>query len=767
MSVGDHRWTLAPVLVLRHAGLPFDWVESLGAAPAVLDACDALLAIEDELAPLLGAEAAGRLVSALETGRGAKVPRPAREAVARWREAWDRLTEAHAADRRRLRARLRALAGDPRFRDAVFTSNPGMYDAMLAGYLDRDDVPDTARHRRTERQIYSYLQRFCAKNETASAFGPMGYGSLGDGEGLRVEPAGPRRRRAFLTHWAVTELASAAARDKALAPHVPVRMGLLTVRDGDRLTIAGTDTAIRLDATQTRLTDLLAKDGPSSLAALARTAALPLRAVADALRPLLAVGAVLRSFDVPNETVDPLPGLRAALSALPPVPARDAWTARLDELAAHCDRFAAAAGDVEARREALAELEAAFTAATGAPPRRGAGAVYADRLVLFEEASSPFRIEIGTDLAEALTRVLEPALESSAAFGDRVQADHRRRMAKVVREATGPLGFLDYARLARPDGESGGRFSPMEPVAVPGLGGQHVRLDARAFGEPEPGERYALPDVCLAAPDAEAASRGEYRVMVARVHHHLLLTGWLGTFHPDPAAFDRIAAEWLERQDGRVIGLATSRRNKGFYRFPGPRLVFTAGDPDARTDNVPAAACTVEVREGRPVLLDPHGRPRQLYPVLNDLTTYPPFAALSPPSVLHAPLTGETDRHLGRVGIGDACYQRERWTLDGRELPVVQPGPGPLLTLRRLARTHGLPRFVFARLASERKPFLVDTTCPFAADLLAHLAAHRTTRSVRFEEMYPGPDELWLRDASGRYTSELRMQLTRRPVEAA
>jgi hypothetical protein len=150
--------------------------------------------------------------------------------------------------------------------------------------------------------------------------------------------------------------------------------------------------------------------------------------------------------------------------------------------------------------------------------------------------------------------------------------------------------------------------------------------------------------------------------------------------------------------------------------------------------------------------------------MLNDLTTYAPFAALSPPSVLHAPVRGDTG-HLGRVTIGDACYQRERWLLDAASLPAGGRGPATLLGLRRLARAHGLPRFVFARIEAERKPVLVDTASPFAAELLGHLLGGERDGAggsrVLVEEMYPGPDELWLRDDAGRYTCELRMQLTR------
>jgi hypothetical protein len=61
-------------------------------------------------------------------------------------------------------------------------------------------------------------------------------------------------------------------------------------------------------------------------------------------------------------------------------------------------------------------------------------------------------------------------------------------------------------------------------------------------------------------------------------------------------------------------------------------------------------------------------------------------------------------------------------------------------------------------VAGERKPFLVDTTSPFALELLRH---HARGGLAHLEEMSPGPDELWLRDARGRYTFELRIQATR------
>lgn len=82
-----------------------------------------------------------------------------------------------------------------------------------------------------------------------------------------------------------------------------------------------------------------------------------------------------------------------------------------------------------------------------------------------------------------------------------------------------------------------------------------------------------------------------------------------------------------------------------------------------------------------------------------------------------------------------------------------------LLAVRRATREAGWGRFVFVRSNTERKPYLIDTQCPFALEILRHLA--RNAERLTLEEMLPGPEDLWLRDERGRYTFELRMQAER------
>src|SRR5205085_9987025 len=113
---------------------------------------------------------------------------------------------------------------------------PGMYSNGRVPYVDRRAAgPRTSDVRRTERQLTMYLQRFCARNDTAAFFGPVDYGSVA--EPVRPAPARPGARhvlrcRAFLAHWAVSSLASAIAADPELRPNLVPRLNPAFLLDG-------------------------------------------------------------------------------------------------------------------------------------------------------------------------------------------------------------------------------------------------------------------------------------------------------------------------------------------------------------------------------------------------------------------------------------------------------------------------------------------------------------------------------------------------------
>jgi hypothetical protein len=751
------EWRLGDVFVLRHAGMPFEWLEELGVSEDTADAADRALAIEEAIAEDVRTRtderAARRVESAFVDGNVASLTarerRAAGDALRRWESAVAAFVRLYDDDYDRLRRRLRSRAGHPKVREAVFLSSPDMYEDVWEPYVEGEEPPSNSRYRRVERQVYSYLQRFCAKNETTSFFGPIAYGETRGGRGLTVRRGREPVRRTAVSYWAVNELARSVAADRRLRAHVPLRATAgCTVEDGTVWTpLHG---AVAIDP-ETEAVFRAVESHRPTLAELSARLAAPLPDVVRRVTPLLRLGAAVRSFEIDGETFMPLESLTAAVAALPGGEARAQWSKDLAELDALRAEFEAAA--FPRRRSLLTAIEDLFTRLTGVAARRGAGETYADRLVLSEEARSSFELTLGAELARDLEARLAPALEVSAAYGDAVQDSYVREASATFGPEDSETGFLSYAAHTRPEAVEGSRFAPT-PVTLD----RHA-LETGTHDRSRPGGRYALVDLCLEMADA-AGEPPAFDLVLSRVHHHLLVWGWLSAFFPDRRRFERSVRSWLD-DDGDAAGLvalAFPRRNKGFYSFPGPRLAYAGPPPASDWEVLRGSAFRVARRGKSVVLLDADGRERTLYLALADFTTYPPLAALSHPLVLHPRIepSGEED---ARLVVGRAILQRHRWRVEAREMPARGGGPVSFLALRRCARRRRLPRFVFVRFAHERKPFLVDTLSPFAAHLLVHL--FRAGGPAVFEEMSPGPDGLWLRDDDGRYTCELRAQVLR------
>jgi hypothetical protein len=749
------RWELGRVFVVRHAGMPFDWLEGLAAPADLLDAAAAVLDAEEALPATTGPDRAD--VRALRvhavTARG---PASGQQARQRWAEAVEAFSEAFArADEAACEA-LRAVLREPSVREAVFLSNPQVYRNMLVPYLEAS-TPLNARWRRVRRQLYTYVQRFCAKNETVSFFGPMAYARtvsdqlMPDGV-ARLRTDLPRRRRVFVAHWAAREVAAAVARDRRLRAVLPFRRTGLPVRPG-------VDPWLDDDGWDA----LLGPDG-ASLTALAGLRGVPVRDVAVRVQPLVACGYLEFGLAPAPYELAPLDVLAAALRGLPGEAAAD-WARRVAAFAALVQAVERA--PFPERVDAVDALEAEFGTLTGQSARRGQGAVYADRAVFYEECSSAFALEIGAGLAARWAERVTAALELSVAHG----AVTQQRAVERVTALLGPharLALPEYGERLREAFDPGtSRFGTGHAPSHPAPAWRDVVAGMLAEAERLPGDRYALVDLCPATGDVSRFDTCD--LVLSRCHHHLLTEGWLGTmFTADgedgvdgAGSFGGDAARWVAGRQG-LVGLDVGRRNKGYYRFPGRRLALRApsssdlGDPGlARPEQL-----TVESGPAGSAALrctDADGRPVQLYLPLSDYVKYPPYAALSHPQVVHATFVGASA--APEVTVGGVVYQRPRWSLDPCGLTERSPA-ARFLALRRVARSlpPGSDRFVFCRTETERKPYLVDLSSVLAADLVAHLAAG--DGPVLAEQMRPGPDELWLRDEQDRrYTSELRVQV--------
>ncbi len=757
----SRRWTLGDTFVLRHAGFPFDWMEELGYSRNVRRLTEEVLDCEVHLANLSettgGKGASEATLRSLQEGRGLDSPRPAteewRRAVRRWNSIRAELRDACQEEKVTLKERLKELASEPRVQEAVFLSSPDMYENVWRRYVELGDIPDNARWRRVERQVYTYLQRFCAKNETTSFFGPMGYGEVTEHGMFEVRNLARQRRRTFFSFRAVRELTRAIGRDRDLILHLPARLNRLYEIVPGAARSRALDEEVPLSPEAERMMRWW-KDFSGTLTEASSAFGLSPSALLKIAAPLLRAGVLLLRIDFEPNDFESFESLRAAVRALPHQAGRTRWLNRLDRLDALREEFESA--ELEARVRLLKDLERLFSEYTGADAHEGAGEVYADRLVLYEEASSRFSIRMGKTFTEALENKLSEGLELSAAYGERVQRGYKDAARQVLEHEDDRIDLLTYAARTRPRGDVGSRFSPLPKIEIEPEEVRSLSLPQELCGSSSAGGRYSLPDVFLAAPAGEITPEN-VEVILGRVHHHLLLWGWLCAFYPDRRKFEFTTRDWLRRDPSAtsLVGLELGRRNKGFYCFPGRRAGYPGRDYGA---DLSMADLDVEIGQDGPVARDDHARKVLLYLPLADYTTYPPFAALAHPLVLHAPIAGGA--HVPRLRVGGAVYQRERWTLDCSVRFEKLRGVDLLLSVQRERRRSGWPRFVFARIADERKPVLIDTWSPFGAELLRRMA--RGGKTVIVEEMLPAPEHLWLRDERGRrYTCELRMQAVR------
>ena len=687
----------------------------------------------------------------------------------------------------RLGATVRDLAARPDLREAMAWQNRHALATGVDALLRHDPATGhrNSRHKDREALIVRYVHRYCAKNDTIGFFGPVGWASVDDGEGVRVVPSPVRlaARTVHLEGWALAAIMAPHA--EALRPWLaPRRMPYLTV-DGTVLR-APLAPPVRLD--EAAAVVLAACDGVRDATEVAtivlgegRTGLRTAQDVYDVLADLRAHGRLVWDVEAAPGDLRPEDTIRRAVMRVTDDGVRASAVKTLDELVAARDALAAAAGDAERVAGAMADLEATFTRLSGVEPTRRHGSMYAGRTVAYEECLRGATIHIGRstmdNMADALALVLDSArwfTGAAAALVRRGFADaYQQRVAELRTEAV-PLA--DVWLLA---GDV--VFTP-PPQLLTTLTRAVQRRWAQVLGLPSDGRRIQLRAADLRDKVRAAFPPGPPGWPTA-VHHSpdLMIAGtrWvLGELHAGvntvryaamvnhhhaPEELRAAMASDLRRglvfpAQSREGGGLAARLGNALTNDKDIRFVYArdgVGHDPAR--GVTVAECElVDSPTGLRVRRRGGGLDVDLMEVLGDLVA----GSLAQHFSLVAPA-----RHTPRVTIDALVVNRESWTFTPAEVPfaVVKDEADRYLAARAWVAEHGLPRHVFVRCTGERKPMYADLTGLASVDLLARSVrqARRAAgeeAKVRVVEMLPAPDELWLTDAEGqRYTAELRL----------
>ncbi|CCH30860.1 Non-ribosomal peptide synthetase [Saccharothrix espanaensis DSM 44229] len=819
---GTGNWAAWRWVELRGTGFGIEPLLAI-ASPDAARAAEAVLAADDRLGQARWAafrvlravedQAEGEQRSALrKIGRLVRKGRfaEARDALAHTAEVTDALAEAALAagdheaaladyaarfeqGRREAAGVLHVVSGDPKFREAVAWQNPRALqtavDALHKALSGLRDAGRNVDYRRWEHTVVSYLQRYCAKNDTIGFFGPVGWARVrDDATAALVSRPGPGlvdKRTTYLENWAVQQLAETLTTDDVRPWAVPRRMPFVSVV-GDVLHVPLTE-PVRLPPLEAAV--LTACDGRRRAHDIAGHVGADRAEVLAVLERLRQARRIAWTLEVPPSALVPELALRSQVEGIDDPEVRRRVAGAVDEVVAGRDQVAAAVGDPDRLVHAIADLQERFTAITGAAAVRRPGLFYAGRTLVHEECRRDLEVDLSPALLDTLWPSLELVLEAARWFTCAGSALYTRALKEVFREHAGgrtSVRLADFWMWAndtifRLDDRMVGRLvtalqerwatalGPHDPAA------RHVRRSVadvreavlRLFAAPRPGWRGAVqhsPDVLIAAKDADAVRAGDYQWVLGEVHPgvNTMRSALFVSQHPDPVQLHE--AMRRDMAGPRVV-LTTTREQGGTPQRLADALVL----PEDLRIAFGHDSCGPDIGGAVPIgdfeVVDDNGKLRarsrdgRVDLELVELLSEQIMAQL----VQKFRLLPSGD-HTPRVSLDRLVVARESWQLPASRsrFAFAADEPGRFLGAQAWRREHGMPRFVFVKSPVEHKPFYVDLESGPSVELFAHavraLEREQPDSPMGVGEMLPGPDQLWLTDAAGnRHTAEFRL----------
>lgn len=697
-------------------------------------------------------------------------------------------------DGRLISDRLLEICREPRFREALIWQNRHALGESVDVLARMDPEARNKVRRKHEQLVFNYVQRYCAKNDTISFFGPAVWVAFNDsGPPVAMRP-GPKlcsSRQAYFEFWAIDSLAVALGKEKELLPWLAPRLNPnLRISDDWRLQHLGTK-PVSLSAQEVRL--LAACDGENRAIDIANRFgsgstgefASPAR-VYQALIDLARAGVILWNAYVPV-TPDADQALLKLLERIGDPALRQRYVAKLAALQDGRAKVEAARGDPVAMNSAMAALEDTFKQLTGREATRRAGEMYGGRTLIYEDCRRDLELTLGPEIRHRIGPGMALVLRGAnwylhrigarftqflndlyTQFRDRAGGSPVSFEAMVYRNRdvwrAGPVIIAEAVKAHQQRWQSVLSFDPDE---------KHVRFAAAELREavfsafPEvplqwPVAKYHSPDLMFAAESVEAIEQGQYLPVLGEFNAGVNRLGLptLSKLHPDPSSIARFLDEDLGRP--RVLQVFDRRAR-------GHRVVFDTTSPldfhlaandtpswRAKEQVLPVSELVVERLDQGLIVQTRDGTRRfhiaDVFSLILGRHYWEQISML--PSVAHLPRLSFDDlvvsREKWRMPCGDVTFAHERTTEER------------FIAARRFMRGRGLPRWMFLRVPYERKPLYLDFESPLAVDALAKVirrgAEEDPPAEATFSEMLPTPEQCWLTDAEGnRYTSEFRL----------
>lgn len=698
-------------------------------------------------------------------------------------------------------ATLRELVQTKPFREAMLWQNRNAYHTAIVPLLDAPAGERNKDTRQREALAASYLQRYCVKNDTIGAFGPVGWASFvphGSPIILKPGPTFVDKCDVYFDQWGIDIVAAKIAENKSLRPWFVPRLypwlhieGNLLHRPLASPVPLPERVAVLLSACDGKRT---AQEIAKQIIQMPQLGFENLNDVYMMLRYLSDEEEMLRwTLELPVQW-QPDQAIRHIINRIDDIPLREPILALLDELETARLAVKQALGDPERLDKALAQTEKTFARLTNSDETViSSNEGKMGRTLLYQDCHRNLEMSLGSTVLNELSAPLSLLLEGARWFAHQTAEAYRHGfdihysiLAEQLGQTSIPLlYFMPYIETVLFDKADKPLIGPIQAefhkrwaeMLAAHAGKRDIHLTSTEIRETIlaqfaaadagwPEARYHTPDIMIAAQSPEAIAQGDYLFVLGEIHmaFNTIQNPFFVVMHPSP----HYVADAMTRDlpepllcivCPRSWNWVTSRTVDYLIHEKDFWLSFTEdGCAQPRANVISISELVMEKQGDRLIVRSRDHR------VSMELIRF--FAFAISIEVINSFSLMPKAVHRPRVTIDKLVVQRESWRFEADALSFAyeKSEAERFLAARRWAKVVKLPRYIFVKSPVEWKPFYVDFDSPILVELLAR-SVRRTVEDkqkydtfLTFHEMLPDLEQLWLPDAEGNlYTSELRI----------